>query len=52
MKFWGKIKIKCRSGNGKLLIDLHGPNSKIAMHNYRITAACRTPSYTQSTVFC
>ena len=26
MTFWGKIKIKCRSGNRKLLIDLHGPN--------------------------
>ena len=25
MKFLGKIKIKCRSGNGKLLIDLHRP---------------------------
>ena len=26
INFWGKIKIKCRSGNEKLLIDLHGPN--------------------------
>ena len=26
MKFLGNIKIKCRSGDGKLnLIDLHGP---------------------------
>ena len=26
MKFLGKIKIKCRSGNRKLSIDLHGPS--------------------------
>ena len=24
-EFFRKIKIKCRSGNGNLLIDLHGP---------------------------
>ena len=29
MKFLGKIKIKCRLGKGKLLIDLHGPNHNI-----------------------
>ena len=31
MKFLGTIKMKCRSGNGKLLVDLHRPNVKIVI---------------------
>ena len=35
---------------GAGIIAKHACNSKYAMHNIFITAACKAPSYTQSTV--
>ena len=49
MKFWGKIKIKYRSGNGKLLIDLNGPIESLRFFNFSIctwkTRFCQVPSW-------
>ena len=40
MKFLWKIKIKCRSGNGKQLIDLQGPNEN--PHSAGLVHTCAT----------
>ena len=36
---------------GAGVITKRARNSKFSMHNFRITAACKIPSHTQSTVF-
>ena len=51
MKEPQKLAINITESFALDVIIKHACNNKYAMHNVRITAAYKKPSYTQSTVF-